>query len=154
MPLPGNGRRLLEIPAINIFNQLIMKNITQVLYLDSEQHNLNAFRAHFRQYKEYKLHLFRTGVEAVFALHTEKIDIIITDQPRPDITGFEFVKVAGLKDPLPVIIALTVHRDTQVLDLALKDGALFRYFEKPVSFQLLLKALEEAKETISRHSLL
>ncbi len=97
-----------------------MKQTTGVLYVDSEQHNLNAFRAYFREFKEYNIHLFRTGIDAVFALHTEKIDIIIADQPRPEVTGFEFASAARFNDSPPIIIALTVHRDTQVLEMAFK----------------------------------
>ena len=122
-----------------------MKHTTGVLYVDSEQHNLNAFRAYFREFKEYNIHLFRTGIDAVFALHTEKIDIIIADQPRPEVTGFEFVSAARFNDSPPIIIVLTVHRDTQVLDLALEQGTLFRYFPKPVNFQELHFALIDAK---------
>ncbi|MCR6639848.1 MAG: response regulator [Sporocytophaga sp.] len=125
-----------------------MKHTTGLLYVDSEQHNLNAFRAYFREFKEYNMHLFRTGIDALFALHTEKIDIIIADQTRPEVTGFEFVSAARFKDSPPLIIALTVHPDTSTLDLAMEQGTLFRYFGKPVDFQELHLALIDAKLTM------
>jgi two-component system sensor histidine kinase/response regulator len=134
-----------EIYFYTYKNQLAMKPTTGVLYVDSEQHNLNAFRAYFREFKEYTIHLFRTGIDAVFALHTEKIDLIIADQPRPEVTGFEFVSAVRFKGSPPPIIVLTVHPDTSVLDLALQEGSLFRYLEKPVNFEKLHAVMNEAK---------
>ena len=125
-----------------------MKHTTGLLYVDSEQHNLNAFRAYFREFKEYNIHLFKSGIDALFALHTEKIDIIIADQPRPEVTGFEFVSAARFNNSPPLIIALTVHPDTTALDLAMEQGTLFRYFGKPVDFQELHMALTDAKLTL------
>jgi CheY-like chemotaxis protein len=59
-----------------------------VLYLDDELHNLTAFRAAFR--RDLHVHVTTEPTEAVRILREQPIEVIISDQKMPTLSGVEF----------------------------------------------------------------
>ena len=87
----------------------------KVLYVDDEENNLVSFKANFRM--DYKVFTAISGEEAMQVLEKQKIDIIITDQRMPNLTGVEFLERVIEKDPEPMRILLTGYADmSAVLD--------------------------------------
>ena len=71
------------------------------------------------------------GKEAFEKLKTESINIIITDEKMPDLTGMELLsKVKGLDQQIPVIL-ISAYGSVSMAVEALKKGA-FYFFEKPI----------------------
>jgi len=108
-----------------------------VLYVDDESANLTAFNAAFR--REFDVRLAQSPVEAMEALDTEHVDVLITDQRMPHMTGIDLVR--GTKEShLEVVkMILTGFADHEVVMAALNEGLVYRFFEKPWSRDNIVK---------------
>src|SRR4051812_28011386 len=84
-----------------------------VLVVDDEEDNLDAFRFAFR--KAFSLSYALGGEEALTML--ERIDpaVVVSDQRMPGISGIEFLKRAKERRPDTIGILLTAYTDLPVL---------------------------------------
>lgn len=123
------------------------KEKIQILYVDDEINNLSAFKATFR--KLYTVHTAESAEEGRRLLETVPVNIIITDQRMPSITGVEFLE-SVLKDfPEPIRILITGYADiTAVID-AINKGQVYRYITKPWNEQELILTINNAYELFS-----
>lgn len=100
-----------------------------ILYVDDEENNLVSFKANFRL--KYQIHIALSGDEALKILAKKNIDIVITDQRMPNMTGVEFLEIVIDKFPEPMRLLLTGYTDmTAVID-AVNKGKIFHYLTKP-----------------------
>lgn len=104
------------------------KKIT-VLYVDDEQNNLISFKANFRI--KYKILTAISGDEALKIMESTPIDIIITDQRMPHMTGVQFLEKVLEKFPDPMRILLTGYADMNAVVDAVNKGKIFHYLTKP-----------------------
>lgn len=124
----------------------MMEEKIKVLFVDDEEHNRNAFYANFRL--KYKIYLCASGAEGLQLLNDVKgIDIIITDQKMPQMTGIEFLEKIGADVP-PFRIVVTAHRDLSILDAALKEGKIQDYYDKPWNIEALEEIIDNAIKMI------
>ncbi|MFT3903683.1 MAG: hybrid sensor histidine kinase/response regulator [Niabella sp.] len=101
----------------------------KVLYIDDEEHNLTAFKASFRrQYEIYTAISAKVAMELLESIH---VNIIISDQRMPEMTGVEFFKSIKHKYPDPIRILLTGYTDIEALADAINHGDIYRYITKP-----------------------
>lgn len=100
-----------------------------VLYVDDEEHNLMSFKATFRI--KYKVYTAISGEEAIKIMDSEPIDIIITDQRMPNMTGVEFLESILDRHPDPMRILLTGYADLNAVIDAVNKGKIFHYLTKP-----------------------
>jgi len=106
-----------------------MEGIT-VLYIDDEMNNLVSFKAAFRS--DYLIFLANSTSEAdEILINNPQIQIVISDQRMPDITGVEFLESVKEKYPNMIRILLTGYSDIDVVINAINKGMIFRYLEKP-----------------------
>lgn len=101
----------------------------KVLYLDDEENNLNSFKAAFR--RQYKIYTALTADKAINLLDSVDINVVISDQRMPEVTGVEFFKIIKEKYPEPVRILLTGYTDIEALADAINKGDIYRYVTKP-----------------------
>lgn len=100
-----------------------------VLYVDDEAGNLTAFNAAFR--RDFEVRLAQGAHEAMEALNQERIDVMITDQRMPSMTGIQLVRKTKESHPEVVKMILTGFADHDVVLEALNEGLVYRFFEKP-----------------------
>lgn len=100
-----------------------------ILYVDDEENNLISFKASFRL--KYNIHTALSAEDARNILDTKNIDIIITDQRMPNITGVEFLESILEKHPDPMRILLTGYSDLNAVIDAVNKGKIFHYLTKP-----------------------
>src|SRR5690606_10091167 len=100
-----------------------------ILFVDDEPNNLISFKATFRQ--KYKIYTANSGQEGLEMLEDFPIDIIITDQRMPVMTGIEFLEKVIEINPEPIRILLTGYSDMTVVKDAINLGKVFYYLEKP-----------------------
>lgn len=100
-----------------------------VLYVDDEENNLISFKANFRI--KYKVFIAISGDEALKIMEKNAIDIIITDQRMPKMTGVEFLEKVLVKYPEPMRILLTGYADMNAVVDAVNKGKIFHYLTKP-----------------------
>ncbi|HLR38637.1 MAG TPA: response regulator [Chitinophagaceae bacterium] len=117
-------------------------NKLNILYVDDEVNNLTAFKACFR--RTYKIFLAETPKRAQDILDNNNIQIIISDQRMPEMTGIEFFTSIIKKHPDPIRMLLTGYSDIQAVIDAINKGKVFRYFSKPWDEDELKENIDQA----------
>lgn len=105
------------------------ENKINVLYVDDEQNNLISFKATFRI--KYNVYTALSGEDAIKILNNNPIDIIITDQRMPNMTGVQFLESILEAHPDPMRILLTGYADLNAVIDAVNKGKIFHYLTKP-----------------------
>jgi response regulator RpfG family c-di-GMP phosphodiesterase len=100
-----------------------------ILYVDDEANNLVSFKAVFRI--KYNVLTAISGEEAIKILRNNAINIIITDQRMPNMTGVEFLESILEEYPDPIRILLTGYADMNAVIDAVNKGKIFHYLTKP-----------------------
>ena len=113
-----------------------------VLYVDDEAGNLAAFNAAFR--RDFDVRLAQGADEAMEALDQERIDVMITDQRMPTVTGINLVRKTKETHPEVVKMILTGFADHDVVLAALNEGLVYRFFEKPWIPSLIVQEVQGA----------
>jgi response regulator RpfG family c-di-GMP phosphodiesterase len=102
-----------------------------ILYIDDEEINLRLFKATFR--REYTILIARTASEGMKLLSENNVDLIITDQRMPEITGVEFLSMVQKIYPQipPGRLIISGYSDPEDIALAYKEFQLYRFISKP-----------------------
>jgi response regulator RpfG family c-di-GMP phosphodiesterase len=115
-----------------------------VLYLDDEAHNLTAFRAAFR--RDFQVHVTTEPTDAVRILREHPIEVIISDQKMPKLSGVEFFELIAPDYPDPVRMLLTGHADIDAVIDAINKGQIYKYIAKPWNESELRDLVNEASQ--------
>lgn len=110
-------------------NVAIDKANVRILYVDDEENNLNSFKATFR--RDFTVFTAISGEEGRRILDNEDINIIITDQRMPNMTGVEFLESILPIYPKPIRILLTGYADIEAVINAINKGQVYKYITKP-----------------------
>jgi len=124
-----------------------METKISVLYVDDEENNLISFKATFRL--KYKIYTALGGMDAMQIVRQYPIDIIITDQRMPQMTGVEFLEEVINVNPDPMRILLTGYADMSAVVDAVNKGKIFHYLSKPWSEEELDETIQKAYEIYS-----
>src|ERR1700710_528475 len=100
-----------------------------VLYVDDEDNNLVSCKAAFRI--KYHVLLAHSGDEAIKILESKPVEIVVTDQRMPNMTGIEFLEKILEKYPEPMRILLTGYSDMNAVIDAVNKGKIYHYLAKP-----------------------
>ena len=73
----------------------------------------------------------KNGREALEKLKTDSVNLIITDEKMPDLSGMELLLEVKKTDPHIPVILITAYGSVSMAVEALKKGA-FYFFEKPI----------------------
>src|SRR5690606_40067677 len=102
-----------------------METKISVLYVDDEENNLISFKATFRL--KYTIYTALSGIAAMQIIEQHPIDIIITDQRMPQMTGVEFLEEVIKVNPDSMRILLTGYADMSAVVDALNKVKIFHY---------------------------
>lgn len=86
-----------------------------------------------------------SGREALKCLNEENIDVVITDQKMPDISGTEVLKYVRDNYPYTQVILLTAYGTVDSTAEAMSTGA-FYYLTKPPKIDILRQTVKNALE--------
>jgi response regulator RpfG family c-di-GMP phosphodiesterase len=114
---------------MNEIGAMMKNDKINILYVDDEMNNLISFKAAFRV--KYTIFTAISGEEAIKILHDNPINIIITDQRMPHMTGVEFLENILGDFPDPIRILLTGYADMNAVVDAVNKGKIFHYLTKP-----------------------
>lgn len=120
-----------------------------ILYVDDELNNLISFKATFRI--KYNIFTAISGDEAKKVLANNDIQVIITDQRMPGMTGVEFLESILDDYPDPVRILLTGYADMNAVIDAINKGKIFHYLTKPWNEEELDMTIARAHEVYKQH---
>jgi len=84
--------------------------------------------------------------EAIKILHEQPVNIIITDQRMPQMTGVEFLESILDTFPDPIRILLTGYADMNAVIDAVNKGKIFHYLSKPWNEEELDMTINRAYE--------
>lgn len=115
--------------------------IINVLYVDDEPHNLQAFKATFR--KSFNVFIANSAAEAEIILADNEIHVLITDQRMPVKTGTELLAETTKKYPDQIRILVTAFVDINCMDDAVNKGYVYKILNKPWDQSTLQEAMEE-----------
>ncbi|MEY4617210.1 MAG: hypothetical protein RJB66_2170 [Pseudomonadota bacterium] len=120
-----------------------------LLVVDDEADNLDALERIFR--KRYHFLRANSAAEALEITTKEpEIDVIITDQRMPMMTGVEFLEKTLSTHPKTVRILLTGFTEIESIIAAVNQGHIFRYITKPWDTADLMNSVDQAMEHYSR----
>ncbi|MCU0448890.1 MAG: hybrid sensor histidine kinase/response regulator [Bernardetiaceae bacterium] len=102
---------------------------SNILYVDDEQGNLNAFRATYKW--DYQVHIAKSGAEGLEILAQHPIQLVISDQNMPQMNGIAFLKKVTERYPDVIKILLTAYGDKEVVIAAINECGIFHYLDKP-----------------------
>lgn len=102
-----------------------------ILYVDDEKINLQLFKSIF--FLKYNVFLAESAVDGLKILEENKIDLIITDQRMPEMTGIEFLeKVLERYPEIPPYRLLTSgYSKPESIQKAFDNFNLENFIKKP-----------------------
>lgn len=116
---------------------------SNLLIVDDE---IMVIRSMIRVLGDDQYHIYHT-VEPEIALNilrTKPIDVIISDQRMPQITGLELLKMAKEIQSSTVRILVSGYSDINIVIEAVNEGRIYKYISKPWDNDKLLETVEGA----------
>lgn len=113
-----------------------------ILYVDDEEINLTVFNAHFKN--DYQLFCVSSGLEALDVLKENEIDVIISDQRMPEMTGTEMLKRSLEINPTPGKIILSGYSDASIIIEAVNFCRIDAYVTKPWDHDVLKSFIDRS----------
>jgi response regulator RpfG family c-di-GMP phosphodiesterase len=107
-----------------------MDNKYVILCVDDERSILHTMERLLNM-TGYKTLTAASGEEGLKIMEKEYIDLVISDQRMPGMTGSEFLKIVKQKYPNTIRIMLSGHSDFENLVNAVNEGEIYRFISKP-----------------------
>jgi len=114
-----------------------------LLIVDDEPHILNTLIRLFRNRGFYLL-TASSGEEALRLLASNEVEVILTDQRMPNMTGSELLSEAKVLYPGTVRMVLSGYSDVEAITDAINRGNIYKFLLKPWDNDLLLANVQEA----------
>jgi YesN/AraC family two-component response regulator len=116
-----------------------------ILYVDDEETNLRVFKSNFRRF--FKIHTAVSPKDAIELLNDHDIQVIITDQRMPEMSGTEFLEKILPDHPDVIKIILTGFTDIEAIKDGINRCGIYKYITKPWNFDEMKAVLDRALET-------
>jgi CheY-like chemotaxis protein/GGDEF domain-containing protein len=97
----------------------------------------------------YDVHSAASGAEALQVLAKTRVDLLITDQKMPGMTGLDLIAEARKTTPDLQAILLTGYTDPEDLIAAINEGRVYRYVTKPWNTSDLVITVKNALEAVT-----
>jgi diguanylate cyclase (GGDEF)-like protein len=135
-----NGRQM-TMPARSPADQRTL------LLVDDEPGICNALARMLRR-DGYRILTAASGSEGLEVLAVNRVQVIISDQRMPGMTGTEFLNTVRQLYPATVRIILSGYTDLDVVTESVNRGAVFKFLTKPWDDELLR---EQVRDAFRRH---
>jgi len=121
-----------------------------LLLVDDEPNVLASLKRLFRR-DGHIIYTANGGAEGLEVLAKQKIDVIMSDQRMPGMTGVEFLRAAKAQYPETIRIILSGYAELQYVTEAINDGAIYRFLTKPWDDEQLRAQVQRAFEHSELH---
>lgn len=118
--------------------------IYNILYVDDEAVNLRIFKMAFK--RTYNIFIAESGEQAIEILKNEDIQLIVTDQKMPGMTGTELLERTIEDHPEIIRIILTGFADIEAIVQAVNKCKIYKYITKPYDQSDMKLTLDKALE--------
>ncbi len=113
-----------------------------LLYVDDEQSNLRIFKDTYR--RNFNIFLASSAKEGIKIMENNHIDLILSDQRMPEMTGVDLLKYSFQKFPKVNRILITGYSDIDAVEDAINKARVFQYVQKPWDEGALLDIISDA----------
>ena len=115
----------------------------KILFVDDEENVLSALKRQFR--KQYSVSTATGGAAALQVIADDgPFAVIVSDMQMPEMNGVQFLQAAQKLAPESVRLMLTGNADQKTAVDAVNRGAVFSFYTKPCTQELMSNALEKA----------
>ena len=115
----------------------------QVLIVDDEERLIKSIELGLRSYDDqFEVVTALNGKEAVEALASRDVDLVITDLRMPEMDGFELLAHISSTYPFLPSIVMTAFATPEIEERVNATG-IYRLLEKPIDFERLAEAIAE-----------
>jgi diguanylate cyclase (GGDEF)-like protein/PAS domain S-box-containing protein len=121
----------------------LYKPSRRLLLVDDEPNILNALKRLMRR-DGYQILTASSGKEGLDVLAQHDIDVIVSDQRMPGMTGVEFLRTVKNLYPDTVRIVLSGFTELQTVTDAVNEGAIYKFLTKPWDDQQLREHVAKA----------
>ncbi len=116
-----------------------------VLFVDDEPSVTAALKRRLRN-EPYRILEAHSGKEALQVLEREKVDVIVTDEKMPVMSGSELLAEVRLRYPDTIRMVLTGHASLDAAMKAINEGQIYRFLLKPCNEVELMVSIRLALE--------
>jgi putative two-component system response regulator len=102
-----------------------------VFLVDDEEMVLTALRTFLELETSYSVKDFSSPGEALEAVASESVDVVVADFMMPEMDGISFLKEVRARKPHVSRILLTGYADVENAIRAINEAGLYYYLEKP-----------------------
>lgn len=114
-----------------------------ILLVDDEPALLDSLQRSMRR-ESFAVHLAQDASAAMDVMQDRDIDVVVTDDCMPGVSGVDFVTQIRTLHPRTVRIMLTGQASIPRILQAVNEGAVFRFLTKPCQPEVLLQAVHQA----------
>ncbi|GAA4428754.1 EAL domain-containing protein [Acidovorax lacteus] len=114
-----------------------------LLLVDDEPNIVSALKRLFRR-DGYRIVTAHSGVEGLQRMAEYEVDVVLSDQRMPGMTGVEFLRRAKELYPDTVRMVLSGYTELQSITDAINEGAIYRFLTKPWDDEHLREHVQEA----------
>jgi two-component system NtrC family response regulator len=119
-------------------------NDFRILVVDDEPAQLELLSG-FLNKQGFETVLAESATKAIEIFRQGLIDLVITDQKMPDMSGLDLLKSVRLINPEAAVVVITAYGTVDTAVAAIKSGAA-DYLSKPVNLDELLYRIEQIRE--------
>jgi response regulator RpfG family c-di-GMP phosphodiesterase len=117
-----------------------MKMIEKILCVDDEPKILDTYKRGLR--KDFVIETALSGIQALKMIKADgPYAVIVSDMRMPEMDGIQFLKRVSEVAPESVRIMLTSNADQHTAVVAVNEGYIFRFLNKPCPPEVLAKSL-------------
>jgi PAS domain S-box-containing protein/diguanylate cyclase (GGDEF)-like protein len=114
-----------------------------LLLVDDEVNIVSSLKRLLRR-DDYHILTAHSGAEGLAILAEHPVDVILSDQRMPGMTGVEFLSIAKTRFPRTVRIVLSGYTELQSVTDAVNEGAIYKFLTKPWDDDKLRGHIQEA----------
>lgn len=119
-----------------------MQTRAKLLFVDAEERTVNFLKMMFRSTHE--VFTATSGDEALRIIEASDIQVIVSDQRIPGMSGIELLSAVRQRSPGTLRILLAGHSDLAAISGSANDGGIFRFVNKPWSNEEMKAIVGEA----------
>lgn len=115
----------------------------RVLFIDDDPLVLNGFKTAYSR-APFEVLVAQSAEQALERLHSEEIDVMITDERMPGLSGSQLCATLAQEDHPAIRILLTGHASLDTALRAVNEGEVFKILCKPIDPGLLAELISQA----------
>jgi len=121
-----------------------MANKPTLLFVDDEERILKSLKIMFKS--RYRVLTTTDGNEAIEIVKNESVQVVVSDQRMPIITGTEVLRGVKEASPNTMRLLLTGYSDLAAIVGSVNEGEIFRYVNKPWDNDEIKSTIAQATE--------